>query len=115
MERHMPLVRDLVRSILTTPGDTDPSLRRSVEARSAELGGGLGERPAPGEIPEAIRAYIDKVALHAYKVTDRDIEELKKAGYSEDAIFELTLSAALGAGQSRLERALAVLQGGQGR
>ena len=114
MERHMPLFRDLVRSILTTPGDTDPALRQAVEARTAELGGGLGERP-PGEIPEALRAYVDKVALHAYKVTDRDIEDLKKAGYNEDAIFEITLSAALGAGQSRLERALAALRGEENR
>jgi hypothetical protein len=111
MERHMPLFRGLVESILTARGDTDPGLRQAIEARSAELGGGLGERPAPGEIPETLRPYVDKVALHAYKVTDRDIEELKKAGYSEDAIFEITLSAALGAGQSRLERALSALRG----
>lgn len=115
MERHMPLFRSLVESVLTTPGDTDLVLRQAIEARTAELGGGLGERPAPGEIPEALRAYVDKVALHAYKVTDRDIEELKQAGYSEDAIFEITLSAALGAGQSRLERALAALRGEEGR
>ena len=107
----MPLFREVARSILTTPGDTDPALRRAVEARTAELGGGLGERPAPGDIPEALRAYIDKVALHAYKVTDRDIEELKQAGYSEDAILEITLSAALGASQSRLERGLSALRG----
>jgi len=111
MERHMPLVRDLVKSVLTTPGDTDLALRRAVEARSAELGG----RPDPagerGEIPEALRAYVDKVARHAYKVTERDIDELKRAGYSEDAIFEITLSAALGAGMSRIERGLAALRG----
>ena len=109
MERHMPLVRGLIKSILTTPGDTDPALRRAVEARSAELGGRPG--PATGEIPEALRGYVDKVARHAYKVTDRDVEELKAAGYSEDAIFEITLSAALGAGVSRLERGLAALRG----
>lgn len=112
MERHMPLVADLKESILTTPGDTDPALRRAIEARSADLGG----RPAPGvdtagEIPEALRGFVDKVALHAYKVTERDIEELKRAGYSEDAILEITLSAALGAGMSRLERGLAALRG----
>lgn len=109
MERHMPLVRGLIKSILTTPGDTDPALRRAVEARSAELGG--RPEPATGEIPEALRIYVDKVARHAYKVTDRDVEELKAAGYSEDAIFEITLSAALGAGVSRLERGLAALRG----
>lgn len=109
MERHMPLLRALEESILTTPGDTDPALRQTIEARSAELGGRPG--PATGEIPEALRVYVDKVARHAYKVTDRDVEELKAAGYSEDAIFEITLSAALGAGMSRLERGLAALRG----
>ena len=110
MERHMPLVRDLVESVLTTPGETDPALRRAIEARTAELGG--RSRPAAqGEIPEALRAYVDKVGRHAYKVTERDLDELKRAGYSEDAIFEITLSAALGAGMSRLERGLAVLRG----
>jgi alkylhydroperoxidase family enzyme len=51
------------------------------------------------------------VALHAYKTTDADIEKLLQAGYSEDAIFEITLSAALGAGRARLERGLAALKG----
>lgn len=109
MERHMPLVSGLQESILTTPGDTDPALRRAIEARTAELGGRPG--PAAGEIPEALRGFVDKVARHAYKVTERDIEELRSAGYGEDAIFEITLSAALGAGMSRLERALAALRG----
>ena len=111
MERHMPLVRDLVESVLTTPGDTDPSLRRAIEARSAELGGRPDPSASGGEIPKALRAYVDKVARHAYKVTERDINELKRAGYSEDAIFEITVSAALGAGKSRLERGLAALRG----
>jgi len=110
MERHMPLVHNLVGSVLTTAGDTDPALRRAIEARSAALGGRPGA--AGGEdIPEDLRAYVDKVARHAYTVTDRDLEDLKRAGYSEDAIFEITLSAALGAGMSRLERGLAALDG----
>ena len=117
MERHMPLVRALQNSVLTAPGETDPALRRAIAARSAEAGGRPGSAGAqvPDAVPDALRAYVDKVARHAYKVTERDIEELKKAGYSEDAIFEITLSAALGAGQSRLERALAALRGEDGR
>ena len=111
MERHMPLVRDLVSSILTTPGETDPVLRRTVEARSAALGGRPDGGTPPQEVPEALRTYVDKVARHAYKVTDGDLDDLKRAGYSEDAIFEITLSAALGASMSRLERGLAALRG----
>lgn len=111
MERHMPLVRDLVESILTTPGDTDPALRQAIEARSARLGGRSDPTPATEAVPEALRAYVDKVACHAYRVADRDLDELKAAGYSEDAILEITLSAALGAGMARLERGLAALRG----
>jgi alkylhydroperoxidase family enzyme len=117
MERHMPLVRGLVDSVLTTPGATDPALRRTIEARSAAFGGRPGTvKPenTQEDIPEALRAYVDKVARHAYKVTDGDLDDLKKAGYSEDAIFEITLSAALGAGMSRLERGLAALRGQSG-
>jgi alkylhydroperoxidase family enzyme len=64
------------------------------------------DRPAPPELA----AYLEKVRLHAYQVTDRDVEELKAAGISEDAIFEHTVSAAAAAGLDRLEAALAVLR-----
>jgi alkylhydroperoxidase family enzyme len=112
MERHMPLVRSLQDSVLTAPGETPAALRRAVEARSAELGGRpVREGSASAEVPEALRTYVDKVARHAYKVTDRDLDDLRRAGYSADAIFEITVSAALGAGVSRLERGLAALRG----
>jgi alkylhydroperoxidase family enzyme len=57
-------------------------------------------------------SYVDKVALHAYKVVDADIEALKAAGYSEDEIFEVTVAVAVGAALERLERGLRAL--GQG-
>ena len=63
-------------------------------------------------LPQELESYVDKVARHAFKVTDADIEALRDSGYSEDAIFELTLSAALGAGIARLERAMAAMKGG---
>ena len=56
-----------------------------------------------------LTGYVNKVALHAYKTLDEGIEALKNAGYSEDAIFELTLSAAICAGQAGLDRGLAAL------
>ena len=61
------------------------------------------------ELPENLRAYVGKVAKHAYRVTDEDVEALKRAGHSEDAIFEVTAAAALGAAILRLERGLIVL------
>ena len=56
--------------------------------------------------PGDVVPYLEKVARHAYTVSDADVKRLQAAGYSEDAIFELTLAAALGAAQARLERGL---------
>ena len=63
------------------------------------------ERPAPPELA----SYLEKVRLHAYKVTDLDVDELKQAGFSEDEIFEHTISAAVAAGLERLDAGLATL------
>ncbi len=38
-ERHEQHLQRIVEAVLNTAGDTQPSLRRAVEARSAELGG----------------------------------------------------------------------------
>ena len=95
----------LADAVLHTPGETDPELRAAVEAYAASLGGREGTVP---ELPEVLRPYVEKVARQAYKVVDADVDRLRDAGYSEDAIFELTLAAALGAAQVRLEAGLAV-------
>lgn len=103
-------IQDLAEAILSTPGASTSDLRRIVEAHAAHLGG----RPANeqfAEVPAELTRYVEKVAQHAYKVTDADIAALQQAGYSEDAILEITLSAALGASLARLERGLAALKG----
>jgi len=64
------------------------------------------ERPAPAEMAH----YLAKVRLHAYEVSDRDVEELKAAGFSEDEIFEQTVSTATAAGLERLDAGLATLR-----
>jgi alkylhydroperoxidase family enzyme len=63
------------------------------------------ERPAPPEFS----TYLEKVRLHAYKVTDRDVHALKDAGFSEDEIFEQTVSTAVAAGLERLDAGLGAL------
>lgn len=65
----------------------------------------IPERTAPAEL----RGYLEKVRLHAYKVTDCDVDELKAVGFSEDEIFEHTVSAAVAAGLERLDAGLATL------
>ena len=107
--RYMAHSLHLVDGVLNSPGETDPALRRAIEDQSAQLS---LRSPQPVEqVPPALVAYVKKVALYAYKTTEEDIETLRKAGYSEDAIFEITVSAALGAGMIRLERGLAAMKG----
>ena len=53
--------------------------------------------------------YLEKVRRHAYKVVDADIVALREAGWSEDALFEATVAAALGEGLRRLELGLKTL------
>jgi alkylhydroperoxidase family enzyme len=64
------------------------------------------ERPAPPELAP----YLEKVRRHAFQVTDADVQRLKDAGFTEDEIFEHTVSAAVAAGLERLEAGLAALR-----
>ena len=62
------------------------------------------------EAPHDFDAYLEKVRRHAYSITDQDVQELKDAGYSEDEIFEFTVSAAVAAGIERLNAGLESLR-----
>jgi alkylhydroperoxidase family enzyme len=64
----------------------------------------------PGrQAPPEFAPYLEKVRLHAYKVTDGDIDALKQLGFSEDEIFEHTVSVAVRAGLERLDAGLAAI------
>ena len=112
MGRYRELVERLRSAVLNGEGETDPRLRQAVAARSARLGG-QPDGPAGDEVPAALRELVDKTALHAYRITDEEVAALRGAGYSEDAIFEIAISAAVGGGLARLERGLAALEGGK--
>jgi alkylhydroperoxidase family enzyme len=62
-----------------------------------------------GQPPEVMEPYLDKVRTGAYRVTDADVDELKRAGVSEDEIFEATVAVAIGEGLRRLDAARGVL------
>jgi alkylhydroperoxidase family enzyme len=106
MARHVEAIERVTSAILETPGALDTAVRAAAEHHAASLV--TGEPPA-GNLPPELVPYVEKVAKHAYTVVDADIERLREAGYSEDAIFELTLAAALGAAQARLDAGLRAL------
>lgn len=74
--------------MLHGPGKTEATLRQAAATRSKEL-------------PAELAALVDKVHQHAYQVTDEDIAALKSR-YSDDQLFEIVVSAALGAARARL-------------
>jgi hypothetical protein len=66
-------------------------------------------------LTEPPRTLIDKIAKHAYKVTDSDIAAARASGLSEDQIFELAVCAAIGEATRQYETALAALDAATGR
>ncbi|KZS64745.1 hypothetical protein A4G28_12560 [Mycobacterium ostraviense] len=87
MDRYPRLREKLRHAVLDAPADTDPAVRHAAYHGD--------------DLPEPLQAYVDKLRRHAYRVQDSDIERMRRAGYSEDQIFEVTIAAALGAGDSR--------------
>jgi alkylhydroperoxidase family enzyme len=72
----------------------------------AELREVVAQRPPP---PAEMESYLAKVRDRAYAVVDRDIDELKDSGFSEDEIFEQTVAVAIAEGLRRLDRAAEVI------
>ena len=101
-------VRTLVDRVLTAGSARSAvALRRDVYAYVAAL---VRDMPAPAPLPPALDPYIRKVALNAYQVLDRDVNAMQAAGSGVEEVFELTVVAAVSAGVTRLEIALAALE-----
>ncbi len=83
-------------SVLGAPGVTDRA------AREAVFGGEVMEQPYAG--------YVAKVRESSYRVTTSDFTAMAEAGVTEDAVFEVTLAAALGAAYRRLAAGLAAMR-----
>jgi len=94
-DRHAAGRAEIEDSVLRGPGHLEPALRQAIASR--------------GEIPPDLRPLVDKVRNHAWRVTDADLEALKSA-YTDDQLFEIVLSAALGAARERLDAGLSALE-----
>jgi hypothetical protein len=84
---HAELRDKVLDQVLTGAGESEPSARRAA----AENRG----------LPEDLRPLIAKIHAHAYKVTDADIARLQPT-YGDDKLFEIIVSAALGASRKKL-------------
>lgn len=92
---HASLRDRAFRSVFEGPGESAPAVRQAA---------------ATGRhVPPDLAALIDKIHQHAYRVTDDDLVRLR-AAYSDDALFELVVSAALGAARHRLVAGLVALE-----
>jgi alkylhydroperoxidase family enzyme len=101
-------VRELIEGFLSAAGETSREARIAVMSRAEALAlGGAAEEAAT---PAGTAEFLEKVACHAYRITDEDIATLKAAGYTEDAIFELTFAGAAGASLARLDATLTLLE-----
>lgn len=100
-------VQVLVDNALSAVGHTSRGVRRAVVARAAAFAGGPDADEA--DVPEVFRSFVEKVARHAYKTTDEDFVELKRAGHCEDEVFEVTVLTAIGASLARFQRGLDLL------
>jgi alkylhydroperoxidase family enzyme len=86
----------LVRRILEGAGKSSSSERRAA-FNNSDLG-------------DPVRLVVDKIARHAYRVTDEDIDAAKMAGLSEDQIFEIVVCAAIGQATRQYDAAIAALE-----
>lgn len=101
------LIDTLSAATLLGAGESDPRMRQSIAYFAIDVSFDLS--PDTDFIDPILLTYLEKVTRHPYKVMDRDIEILLNHGYSEDEVFEITLSVALGAGLARWNRGMALL------
>jgi alkylhydroperoxidase family enzyme len=94
--RFEPSVRELVEAVLTGPARLPPGTRRAAFD---------GANLAP-----ALAAFVETVRHRAYDIGDGSVAALRQEGLDEDAIFELTIAAAVGAAYSQLQAGLRALE-----
>src|SRR3982750_2673298 len=91
---HAALRDRVLEIVLDGPGEADPALRNAA----ADDAG----------VPADLQPLVDKIHRHAYKVTDEDIAKAQ-AKYGDDKMFEIVVSAAMGASRMRLMAGLEAL------
>ncbi len=96
VDRHAAAVEAIRRDVVSGAGVTPRADRARVLA---------------GDSPRAMSQYLEKVRNASYRVTDEDVDALRRAGLGEDEIFELTVAAALGVALDHLDAAKRAMRG----
>jgi hypothetical protein len=92
---HSSLRDRVLERVLEGPGDSLPEIRQA-----AADGTGL---------PSSLQPLVDKIHRHAYKVTDEDMARAQEK-HGDDQMFEIVVSASLGASRQRLLAGLDALE-----
>ena len=66
--RHEGKIKTLVESVLNGPGQSESQLRQAVAQRVAAHCSRISANDL--SLPEVLETYVDKIALHAYRITD---------------------------------------------
>jgi len=92
---HAAMRDEVFRRVLGGPGESEPALRQAVAEDVS--------------VPPDLQRLVTKIHAHAYQVTDDDVAQVQ-AQYGDDKLFEIIVSAAVGASRKRLLLALAALE-----
>jgi alkylhydroperoxidase family enzyme len=93
-------VRELVAGVLGERAHTD-RLQRLVALQHGSSAAICEETTVLDELDPAIAELLDKVARHAYRVSDEDVARAREAGCSDDELYDLIVATAAGAGLAR--------------
>jgi hypothetical protein len=81
--------------VLESPAHADPALRNAAASNK--------------DLPNDLQYLVGKIHAHAYRVTDDDVARAQKI-YGDDKLFEIIVSAAMGASRQRLAAGLRALE-----
>jgi hypothetical protein len=96
IDRHAKALMRLEARLRSGPGKLSPQTRTAA----------IDADPVPDPLAQG---YVETIRRHAYTLTDRRLQELAQAGWSDDQVFELTVAAAFGAAKRRLDAGLRAL------
>ena len=93
---HHRLLHDLVGASLSDSAVSSPALRQALISGD--------------DFPSELKPYVEAIQRHAHRITDEMVARLRKRGYTEDEIFEVTVCAAMHEALRRLDIGLSLTE-----